>query len=266
MIGTLAQLIAIISYGNAFLMDQNWKKLDFENSTLKYCNRVTFVNDKSSENHGVVAEDIQEWFVFLKKSGCQRLKLFYKPKNRDNVGRERLDAGFVEGSDVWMVEVVFANHSDYWMVNEQVTNEQAKDRRIWGVKYFLASSGHSSASPTLASLNKAKAELDSSLKEIISFSDKHKLKYWAETFSKAKQNLESSHPAIGYYKDFIIEENMALLSRQVLFSAGEAWVFGGMGTWNDLLFNNSKDNNMYNRLSDSLYKSVVKAIIAGVNI
>jgi predicted butyrate kinase (DUF1464 family) len=56
-----------------------------------------------------------------------------------------------------------------------------------------------------------------------------------------------------------------LTAKQLLFSAGNAWVFGGMGSWNDLGFDNKEDNETYDRLSEQLYSNINEAIIASTN-
>jgi predicted butyrate kinase (DUF1464 family) len=53
------------------------------------------------------------------------------------------------------------------------------------------------------------------------------------------------------------------MARQLVFSAGSAWVFGGMGSWNDVVFDKDEDNETYERLSEQLYTRINEAIIAG---
>jgi hypothetical protein len=56
-----------------------------------------------------------------------------------------------------------------------------------------------------------------------------------------------------------------LTSKQIIFSAGSAWVFGGMGSWNDLGFDSKEDNKTCERLSERFYSNINKAIIVGAN-
>jgi hypothetical protein len=265
MSGSLAQLIALISFGNAFLMMHNVKDLGLENSTFKYCNSVTFFGAKNGGNQVVVAKNIQGWFAYLKENKCKKMKLFYKPSGENKIVTERETTGFIDGGGVWMIEAVYSTYSDYWIADEQVTNEHSKDNRIWSVKYTLALSHQLPSRPTV-SLNEANANLTLSLNKIAAFASKHKLSYWTKVFEKAKQNLVSAHPTVDYYKDFIIEKNHPLPSQQVLFSASRAWVFGGMGSWNDMAFDEASVNETYNKLSDSLYHSVIQATLVGINI
>ena len=89
---------------------------------------------------------------------------------------------------------------------------------------------------------------------------------WAEQFEKSRAILDSISPEDSYYhKDLIQLENYSLTAKQILFSAGSAWVFGGMGSWNDLGFDRKEDNDTYDRLSSQLYSMINEAIIAGIN-
>ena len=45
--------------------------------------------------------------------------------------------------------------------------------------------------------------------------------------------------------------------------ASRAWVFGGMGSWNDVWVKG--DTERYGRLTRRLYDSVLTALLAGVN-
>ena len=53
--------------------------------------------------------------------------------------------------------------------------------------------------------------------------------------------LNSKNPAVEYYNDFIPGDALSLQARQLLFSASKAYVFGGMGSWNDNIYSNSAD-------------------------
>jgi hypothetical protein len=57
---------------------------------------------------------------------------------------------------------------------------------------------------------------------------------------------------------------MPLEAKQLLASAQAAWVFGGMGSWNDLGFDGN-DQQEYTALSDELFLLLNQAIGATVN-
>jgi hypothetical protein len=54
-------------------------------------------------------------------------------------------------------------------------------------------------------------------------------------------------------------------ARQLLSACERAWVFGGMGSWNDLGFREGDLQRRYDQVTPSLYEAVVGGIAAAVN-
>jgi hypothetical protein len=54
-------------------------------------------------------------------------------------------------------------------------------------------------------------------------------------------------------------------SRRLLTIAARAWVFGGMGSWNDLSFEDRDAQGRYEKVSEDLYRSVLAALVAATN-
>ena len=63
----------------------------------------------------------------------------------------------------------------------------------------------------------------------------------------------------------IDSENYDLLNRQLLFSAGYSYVFGGMGSWNDTWLEDEQEQAEYDRLTLRLYELVNSSIVASIN-
>jgi beta-lactamase superfamily II metal-dependent hydrolase len=78
--------------------------------------------------------------------------------------------------------------------------------------------------------------------------------------------LNSEKPEVDFYhNDLISIENYDLQNRQLLLSASKAFVFGGMGSWNDMGFENEETNKKYNELSTELYNTMNQAIVCAIN-
>jgi len=171
----------------------------------------------------------------------------------------------VGGGGVWLIEAVYNDYSNYWVSRWEVTNRNSADRRIWAVNYSLLSKGQPTKNLQIDN-QLVKNKLTNTLSEITDFALKQNLSNWVAQFEKSRVILDSSSPEDGYYhKDLIPLDNYSLTARQILFSAGSAWVFGGMGSWNDLGFDNKEDNDTCSRLSEQLYSNINEAIIAGIN-
>jgi hypothetical protein len=116
------------------------------------------------------------------------------------------------------------------------------------------------------SLQKSKEELDGVLSEIEKFAIERDLKSWAEQFSNARKTLLSAVPeTYSFNKNLIPKDNYSLTARQLVNAAGVGWVFGGMGSWNDLGFKTKEEEEVYENLSERLYDKINQAIIASVN-
>ncbi|MDP9079773.1 MAG: hypothetical protein M3O71_20275 [Bacteroidota bacterium] len=271
MTGTLAQLISLVSCGNEFLGSGEMpEKFYPENSVFRFCNGVKFVAFRkklfSSEFKEVeIADDPYKWFKLLKKEKCKVLRVFYESSKDQTKGPDHKLAGFVGGGGTWLIEAIFNKHSDFYANNWTVTDKDAADKRIWSIKY-----GNTAWDQPIADqqfdLLETKNELADALLMITAFANKQKLDNWVDVFNRAQKALESDEPSAGFYHtDLVVTENYSLAARQVLFAAGLAWVFGGMGSWNDLGFDTEEENKTYDELSAALYAAINKGVVAAIN-
>ena len=67
-----------------------------------------------------------------------------------------------------------------------------------------------------------------------------------------------------YHSDLGPANSYPLAAKQLLFAAGNAWVFGGMGSWNDLGFDDCETNALYDRLSAQLYTCINTAVVVAL--
>ena len=68
----------------------------------------------------------------------------------------------------------------------------------------------------------------------------------------------------GYHGDLAPEGSLPPLARCLLDACQTAWVFGGMGSWNDLTFD-GPDGAEYDRVSEWLFTALNEAIYTGAN-
>ena len=99
--------------------------------------------------------------------------------------------------------------------------------------------------------------------EIANFAVSNKnTKGWEKTFNKAKDSLTSESPNLGYYKDLVPEDSLPKENLQLLVTASKSFVFGGMGSWNDIgWFDDKKITKAYNKLSEKLYRIMTESMI-----
>jgi hypothetical protein len=269
MIGTLAQIITLTAYGNDYLRNGTIP-LGFDHyAAFQFCNKVDFsefgnVHPTSALGEKVVSDSPAGWFRHLKADGCKHLRLCYEGSKDQGLEDHKL-AGLIGGSGNWFIEAVYDDYSNYWANRWIATDKDAADRKIWTVNYGML--GVRQPTSDLQIDNQTvKDELRHALSEIADFALKQNLQYWAEQFDRPLIFLDSDLPEENFYHQNLIPfDNYSLIAKQILFSACSAWVFGGMGSWNDLKFDDKTDNNTYDELSEQLHSKIIEAIIAGIN-
>lgn len=262
--GHIALLIALVSYGNSYLQTENsGHHLDFNNTTLKYCSTLSFIDTTLSFSNKLLASNPQLWFAHLKKDSCKKLKLRYNHSNESQM-KDFESAGFVGGGGEWLIEAVYNDHSDYWNCSEYVVEPESKGDRIWNTVIKKVEKNQP-ISPTIITVENAKKDLLITLNKIMAFSLKEQTDYWRGVFKSAIDKLDSPYTEIPYYNDCIIDSQYALQNKQLLSAATTASVFGGMGSWNDIVYPTDEANKTNELLSADLYNKINDAIIASVN-
>lgn len=268
--GILAQLTALTTYGNDFLKNGRLPvNFSSRNTTFRFCNRVDFTEFSSGFfskelKPTVVANDPVEWFTRLKKDGCRELRLLYEPTGNMQVSDHKM-AGMVGGGGTWLLEAVYKTYSYFWVNRWMATQPNDPDSKVWTVNYGLTVK-KLRIKDLKTDLPKAKAQLQGALDAIAAFAGKQGLEQWVAHYQKANAVLDSLQPAHSYYhQDLLPASNYALAAQQLLFAAGFAWAFGGMGSWNDLSFAKAEEMANYDTLSAQLYAAINNAVMCAVN-
>lgn len=270
MTGILAQLIALAAYGNRYLLHGDIPQHFPEHHTaFRFCNRVEW-NEKVLRfpflrySLKQVAADPVGWWQYLHARGCRRIDLYKAPATPHPIGLEHQLAGFVGGAQ-WYLVTPLKSYTEYWANAWTVTDKENAERKIWSVKYTQTGQRIPTQVPRYdaASIRKHLREV---LQEIGDFAHGRGLHDFGEQFDQARLTLDSDLPRTGfYYTDLVPEQFYRLPAEQLLFAAAKAYVFGGMGSWNDVGFNNPEDTSVYERLSAELYAAVNEAIMAAVD-
>lgn len=263
MTGILAQTIATVSHGNEYLVENKINQFYPENSTFQHCNLVDFREMKKSlftkDTEIIVANNPNEWFVFLKKNGCQKLALYYQSENEEDYRT----SAFVGGGGNWYIECIYKNHSDFWISNWK-HNKEIKDKP-WNVIYGKSISKRATINRQYDVLE-TKNDLKNILEKITEFAYQETTENWGKIFENSKITLGSENPEIDFYHtDLLCWENYKIKNRQLLMSASKALVFGGMGSWNDMWFEKEEVEKLYTEMSRELYKTIMKAIESSIN-
>lgn len=269
--GELAQIIALIGYGNEFFSAPQGDPPELfpSNSTFQYLSDVSFKEKtwKSvfSRKQEIIAADTRTWFAYLRAAGITRLRLatFHLSQRLLKSIPEHIGVAFA-GNGFWCIRADSGKATQLWRARWSIKNHNDPQNRIWSVEYLRIP-------PYLAQakfprVDEAVQELREALDDARIFSKKADLGFWGEYFAEAIGLLGHSAPVIPYHPDLLPPGFRVLSSRQLLASACKAWVFGGMGSWNDVYFENtSKMKKEYVSVTSRLYQAIMNAIGAAAN-
>lgn len=266
--GPIAQIVALTCYGNALLGGQRIEPFFPGNSTCTFCDRVSFIVLEKSflgkAKEKEVAKTPDEWFNFLKSQGARGIRLSRTPANDPNIS-DRMSAGFVGGGGTWNMEVLLPKkRSEYWVARWDVWNQKAPENRIWRVTYGRVSSG-ATADQEPRPLADIATRMTKSLRDIHAFSQKHQCGGFTKCFSDALDTIESKGKNLhGYHRVLAPDGLLSEEAMAILHASQSAWVFGGMGSWNDMGFDGD-DQKEYERVSEGLFQTVNEVIAAAAN-
>lgn len=83
---------------------------------------------------------------------------------------------------------------------------------------------------------------------------------WAAWFERALAVGDD----IPYYPD-MLPLGYTYEARHLAALAAQAWVFGGMGSWNDMTFENESATAEYGAVSRDLYNAILVGLVASVD-
>ena len=262
--GSIAQLVALTCHANAFIKNIDVGKFFPKNSTCKFCDYIKFVESNKTlfgiNQKKQVANNPNEWFGYLKNKSANGVLIFRSPQNNSRFS-DRMSAGFVGGGGTWVMEVVYPMSSEFWIARWDVWNQDAPEQRIWRVVYGLAKRGKTSQLND--NLIEKEQELIESLKEIKEFSEEQNCGGFTECFKKGLEALGRGVKK-GYHQDLSPKGLLLEKAELMLDACQSAWVFGGMGSWNDMGFDGDAQKT-YERVSDRLFNAVTESIVAGTN-
>jgi len=275
MLGATAQIIALVAHGNEVLRNgAGPSDPDFypSNSTFKFCEYVRFVEARQGTRPGmpeIWASDPIEWFARLKQEGVHALRLQYVASGGKQIGAshvpDRMLAGFVGGGGGWFLETIGPQGSDFWQPRWEVGDRTRDDRRIWRVNYGRILENQETA-PTMAEdLNSLTRYLGETLDQISALARAQKLDNFAVLFEKSKEQLATDAQINSvYHSDVVPKGSLSPVASRLLAAAQGAWVFGGMGSWNDVGIEESAQAD-YQRLSEALFQLLNLTYVATAN-
>lgn len=259
--GELAALIALCLHGNDWLASGTGRPpaLDTENSAFRFVERVhvTCSQRRMLRTRTWEADGVAEWLRFVRDSGGRRLSLVVGGPQQSGLP-DPVAASFANGGRWALVDD--APDPRLWQSQWAVHDRNRADQRIWAVQFVGSPLSPSwIAQPASSS---ARYDLTAALDGIRGFAEVDvDIADWVTWFTEALRLLDAPEPVIPYNPD-LAPEGLPLDSRQLLAAAVKSWVFGGMGSWNDIVYSDAARRAEYDQLTDELYRSVIAALVA----
>jgi len=265
--GPIAQAAALAIFGNDILRGYSRENFWPASTVFKFCKAVRFValsGEAAKPTESPFAEDPMQWITRLRQEGTTRLHIHAFAHDDPGIN-DRMSVGFIGGGPRWLIETRHARASDLWEARWQVVNKDDPDQKIWDVAYCRVDQGRAPIPLQTRSLTALRQDLMMALSRIEAFATRQKLETFAGAFRNASGKLSSADPlAETYHSDLAPTPIMPLEAKQLLASAQAAWVFGGMGSWNDLGFDGD-DQREYDALSGKLFLLINQTLCSAIN-
>jgi len=266
--GPTENALMLVAAGNAQLAGRDIAGFWPHAPTFKFLKLCEFRlpppsgNDK--DEFPLVASDPMEWFGF-QKANCKgyRLHLVDRPRgpNQQTEAPDRMLAAFVGGGPRFLIEVVGQFNSELWEGFHRLGDRNDPDRRIWLCTHVVQGMIPVKEVEPVQTLPAALESLRTALSVIETYARAEKYDTFADCFARAIAVLagerQDQWPHIAEIVHYTGFDERQL---NVLHAINHAWVFGGMGSWNDL-----GGGPQYDEVSEKLYSALNGAIAALAN-
>jgi hypothetical protein len=265
--GPIAQMVALACHANAAVRGRRVQGFLQANSTCRYCDEVSFFEFRKSSgaepNEVAVATTPDEWFEHLCRTRVVGVRLSHRAQARGPFP-DRMTAGLAGGGGEWILATRTAASADFWMSRWAFSRRDAPEQGAWRVQYGLVASSPE-APPRTPERDQVVGAFRSALVDILDFSQTHECGSFPETFARALAALDGRGERVGYHHRDLCPAGILEPIHQVLLDAAQdAWVFGAMGSWNDLSFEGDAGRR-YEAVSEALFLAVTAAICFAAN-
>ena len=257
----LERLVVLVTSANVYLNNDE-DKYNMDPAITEYCHGVEFIENPLPGVAGsmrTIAPNAERWFMHLKQEGPARVRLHYHPFTRDDIPQRIRDVVTEYGSN-WLIETQYNKLNRLYV---QIMNSQKLSiPPSWKKFFVLLEGGSKNLDDTSPSVQESIDNLDRVLEMLSNFADRFEYtKHWADNFASPRQILhDTSSSSIDLIPNGIYSND----AYHLLQAALSSWVFGGMGSWNDLAFNGD-DDTQYASLTGQLYETICTSIVSVVN-
>jgi hypothetical protein len=251
----LEQCISLVSYGNYFLCTETVNAANFLNiPAFKSEKTIKSYNHKSKEEH----YQIESWLHDLKQRGVKSLKLVLSSEAENKFA---FLSDLSELDSYVLIEAQMKQNFELWLPlskNSSIDSEPVWQMNFEGIEVSGSSWVHENT------LHQMKISLLQSLETIKGFAETTPYYGWVEWFSKALITLQNNVISNDSF-DLLPPHGYSFEAHHLAFCAEKSWVFGGMGSWNDLYFDDKSIEQEYSKVTERLFDAVMSSLLVATN-
>lgn len=254
----------MVAVGNAAFAGRDVKGFYPDDPLFRYIASLDFLTPADAGALKHVANSPADWFAKLKKRNCRGLRLHNAPMQQNQkLGHidQRMLVGLVGGGPRWLIEPVYPDHSELWEGFDRIGDKNAPDKKIWLSAYILIGEA-ASAEAVDTNIKGASTDLRDALLSIEAVARAMPGERFADVFVAARETLEGKD--LPYPLEFLRYAQMKPEAERLLKAAGRAWVFGAMGSWNDIV-PDAAMKPRYESASKTLFDAVQRAVLVSAN-
>jgi len=265
--GPIENALMLTAAGNAYLAGRDMSGFWPNAPTFKFTKLCEFrlppPSGKDSDEHPLRAADPLAWFASL-KPWCRGLRLHFTQRkrapNQQIDAPDRMLVAFVGGGPRWLIEAVGAKDSELWEAFHRVGDQKDPERRIWLCTHILQGTIPKAEVEPINPVQ-ALSDLRSALPEIEEYARDEKYDNFADCFQRAREALDNRLVVDApWISELVRYTGFDQTQLNMLQAINHAWVFGGMGSWNDL-----GGGERYDQVSEKLFSALNDCICGLAN-
>lgn len=248
---TLTQVVALASRGRAWLgTADSPPELYPAHPAFAALTSLSFDRPQPSQLPPLPADmsTTGSWYAALREQGAVEIGMTVW--SGDGRIADHIGVSFM-GYELWGVVVRYAELLEVWVPHYEPVK--------------LTMHGHvAGPRPPLPAFDHVYRNFGNVLMAAQAFAAEVQEHRWAEVFGAARALLDPATPLPPDPAELLPDDGYSAEARRLLAAARSAYVFGGMGSWNDLGFEGAVQER-YDRLSRDLFGTVLIAIASAVN-
>ncbi|MHA1680426.1 MAG: hypothetical protein ACTSUE_05420 [Promethearchaeota archaeon] len=256
MILDIEKTVSLVTFTNAILKGQDIK-FTSEHSTIRFAKHIpppeNAPADAVYDDTEIIALNPDKWVTLLKGKGVSRLRLhFYMPESELP---PRIAAAFVGGAGTWVIEAVHGTSSDIYEFKSHAS--ASTSHKHLGVHLLMILENV----PPIEQTSQSPTEVLTKIRDVLEKLEKlayedERTYHWGKIFKNARTIPTDNIP--NWYEDIVPPGIIPDENRHLIITAISSWVFGGMGSWNDVCVGGE--------LNDALYDAIMESFVTGVNV